>query len=459
MKIIVLNGSPKGDFSVTMQSVAFIQKVFPQHGLKIIHVTQRIKKIEKDGKAFPEIMEEVRSADGILWAFPLYVFLVASQYKRFIELIFERKGEGCFQGKYTAALSTSIHFFDHTAHDYVHSICDDLEMKYVGFFSADMFDLLKEEGRRQLRLFTGDFLEAIARKVPTAKTYPPLVYPRLAYRPGNAQERVDAGGKKIVILTDSLDQKSNLGKMIARFKDSFSSEVEVIDLNGLDIKGGCLGCLHCGYDYTCRYGDGFVEFHDSKLRPADVLVFAGCIVDRYLSSKWKQFFDRRFFKTHTPSSSGKQIGFLISGPLGQLPNLRQILEAYTEWQRANLVDFVTDEHEDSATLDALLQSLAVRLIHCAHHNYVRPSTFLGVGGMKVLRDDMWGRLRFPFQADHRFYKEQGFYDFPHKDVRARVMNFVLMLLTKIPSVRREIYLKRMREEMIKPHQRVLKKIQ
>ena len=34
MKIIVLNGSPKGDISVTMQYVRFIQKKFPQHELR-----------------------------------------------------------------------------------------------------------------------------------------------------------------------------------------------------------------------------------------------------------------------------------------------------------------------------------------------------------------------------------------------------------------------------------------
>jgi len=42
MKIIVLNGSPKGDVSVTMQYVAYIQKRFPRHELKIINISQRI---------------------------------------------------------------------------------------------------------------------------------------------------------------------------------------------------------------------------------------------------------------------------------------------------------------------------------------------------------------------------------------------------------------------------------
>ena len=48
MKIIVLSGSPKGQFSMTLQHVHFLQNKFPQHDLKVFHVSQRIKKIEKD---------------------------------------------------------------------------------------------------------------------------------------------------------------------------------------------------------------------------------------------------------------------------------------------------------------------------------------------------------------------------------------------------------------------------
>ncbi|MEI6179819.1 MAG: hypothetical protein WCP31_03625 [Chloroflexales bacterium] len=33
---------------------------------------------------------------------------------------------------------------------------------------------------------------------------------------------------------------------------------------------------------------------------ADVLVYAGQMVDRYLSARWKMFFDRIFFNTRTP---------------------------------------------------------------------------------------------------------------------------------------------------------------
>jgi hypothetical protein len=39
------------------------------------------------------------------------------------------------------------------------------------------------------------------------------------------------------------------------------------------------------------------------------------------------------------------------------------------------------------------------------------------------------------------------------------MNAVLILLTKIPSMRKEIYHKRIKEEMLKPFQKVLEKVE
>jgi multimeric flavodoxin WrbA len=258
-----------------------------------------------------------------------------------------------------------------------------------------------------------------------------------------------------------MDLHANLGKMIERLKNSFTGEVNVTNLHHLDMKGGCLGCIQCGYDYQCSYGnqDEYVQFYKDHVKNADILIFAGTIQDRYLSSRWKMFFDRSFFHTHTPSLTGKQLGFILSGPLRQIPNLRQILEAYTEWQQANLVDMITDEEEDSMVLDAQLQHLAERAIRLAEKNYIKPKTFLSVGGMKIFRDDVWGKLRFPFQADHRFYKKHHLYDFPHRDYKARLMNSILILLTKMPSMRKEIYRKRIKEEMLKPLQKVVNRVE
>jgi hypothetical protein len=152
---------------------------------------------------------------------------------------------------------------------------------------------------------------------------------------------------------------------------------------------------------------------------------------------------------------GKQLGFIISGPLSQLPNVKEIFKAYVEWQQGNLVDFITDEYEESSRIDGLLHNLARRLVEFSDKKYIKPLTFLGIGGMKVFRDDIWGKLRFVFQADHKFYKKHRLYDFPQRNYKVRIFNSVMMTITKIPFIRKE-FPNRMKNEMIKPLQRVLK---
>ncbi len=459
MKILVLNGSPKGDLSVTIQYVLFIRKKFPQHELKTINISQQIKALENKDGIFEEVIEEVSSADGILWAFPVYFLLVPSSYKRFIELIWERGSSKAFIGKYTASLSTSIHFYDHLAHDYINAVCDDLGMKYIDGFSAEMEDLMEKQERRRLSLFAEHLFDAITNCTPTSKNFRPLAHQAFEYVPGPMARKVSTRGKKVIVLTDRKEREVNVKRMIQSLTAAFSEDIEVINLHEIDIKGGCLGCIQCAYDNRCTYGDqdGYVEFFEKKIRPADILVFAGSIKDRYLSSRWKLFLDRSFFNNHVPVMKGKQLGFLISGPLSQTPNLKQALVAFYEIQQAGIVDFVTDEFGNSEEIDLLLQSLAQRLIRYSDEDYKKPPSFLSIGGKKIFRDNVYSRLRFPFRADHKYYKRNGLYDFPQKKYKTRIINACMTILCTIPSIRKEIYGKRMKEEMVKPLKKIVEK--
>lgn len=456
MKIAVLNGSPKGELGITLQYVKFIQKKLPQYDLKVFHIAHDIQKLERDAAAFQRVIEEVRTSDGVLWAFPLYVFLVSSQYKRFIELIWERGAQDAFKGKYAASLSTSIHFYDHTAQNYIHAICEDLDMKFVEAYPADMNDLFVEQERDRLLIFARNFFDTIENKLPTTRSFAPLVHSTFCYMPGKATSRVDTGGKRIVVLTDIRDKQSNLAKMVERFKQSFAQDIEVYNLYDVDMRGGCLGCIQCGFDNICVYEgkDGFTDFFNDKVRHNDVTIYASTIKDRYLSSRMKMFWDRSFFNGHTPWHMGQQMGFILSGPLAQIPNLRQILEAESEINMTNLVDIITDECQDSAQIDALLQNFASRCVQYSVENYMKPMTFLGVGGWKIFRDAIWARLRFPFQADFRFYRKHKLFDFPQKD--KRFLKFSKDMLTMIKDLdMKEAVRKMIKAEMVKGHQKIV----
>jgi len=455
MKIVVLNGSPKGDVSVTRQYVLSLERAFPEHHFVVLHVAQQSKKLERDAAAFDQVIEEVRSADGVIWAFPLYFLLVCSQYKRFIELIAERGTESAFRGKHAVTLSTSIHYFDSNAHVYMRSVCDDLGMSFVGIHSAEMHDILKKEERQRLHLFAEDFFTSIAAGAVHPRVSAALPRePARAYRQISTARPVDTLGKKIVILTDSRPGQESLQAMTARLEAAWGSNTRTVNLHDIDIQGGCQGCLRCGSEYKCAYAgkDGYIDFYNSVLVPADIIVFAGSITCRQLSWKWREFFDRSFFNTHTPSLVGKQFAFLVSGPLSLLPELRETYEGWAELQRSNLVAFISDEVGDSAILDAALDQLAERMIRFAQSQYIRPRTFLGVAGMKIFRDDIWSELRVVFRADHKAYRRLGLYDFPQRRIVHRILMGFAWLITGLPGIRSR-FPSMIRTQMIVPMRR------
>jgi len=436
-----------------MQYARYIMKKFPEHEYHIENIAAGIKKIEREPEVFQEIVRSVAGADAVIWAFPLYYLLVPSQYKRFIELIHERDAGAAFRGKYAAVLTTSIHFFDQTAHQYMHAVCDDLGMRFGGLFSAEMSDLLRETERRRLESFARLFFRAAEERAPVQRIYAPLVWPQLAYTPGPVTAPVTAGQKKILILTDSDNPESNLGRMIERIRGTFSGSVELIRLQDTDIRGGCLGCIQCGYDNTCIYTDGYRAFFEEKVLPADIIILAGTVTDRYLSSAWKQFFDRSFFRGHIPSVERKQLGFVIAGPLQQLQPLRETLTAWAENGKAN-ARFVTDEATDSGELDALLDRFAAELVRCADEHYIPPPTFYSTGGHKIFRDAIWGRMRIAFQADYRYYRENGEFDFPQKEYGIRLFNALIVPLTIFTCFRKKV-IGDLRNRMVQPFEKIL----
>jgi multimeric flavodoxin WrbA len=436
-----------------MQYVLYIRKKFPDHEYEILNVAYEIKKIERDTAAWDKIIERVRSADLVVWAFPLYVLLVCAQYKRFIELIAEKKAQDAFAGKYAISLSTSIHFFDQTAHDYIHAVSDDLGMKYLGAYSAEMHDLVSEAERKRLEKFASLTFSAVVEKIPVQPEHAPLVRSSFAYVPGRGQEPVPASTQNVVILTDDDGSSPNLAAMTGRLRTAFTGPVDIINLHGLDIRGGCLGCCQCGYDNTCVYTDGFADFYRNTLVPADIIIMAGSVHDRYLSSAWKQFFDRSFFKGHTPALKGKQIGFVIAGPLCQVSCLKEALVAWADNGGCH-AHFVTDEVQESGDLDALLDTMARRLVQGAGSGFIPPQTFYAVGGYKIFRDNIWAGMRFVFQADYRYYCENGLFDFPQADLKTRLLNALLIPLTRIPGFRKKMF-GDMKHHMIEPFGPVL----
>lgn len=72
MNILVLNGSPKGEYSITLQTINYLTKIFPEHTFEILHVGQRIRSFEKN---FLPAAQAIEKADLVLFSYPVYTFI------------------------------------------------------------------------------------------------------------------------------------------------------------------------------------------------------------------------------------------------------------------------------------------------------------------------------------------------------------------------------------------------
>ena len=47
MKILILNGSPKGKYSITLQTTRYLENVYPRHTFEVFNVGQKAKSLER----------------------------------------------------------------------------------------------------------------------------------------------------------------------------------------------------------------------------------------------------------------------------------------------------------------------------------------------------------------------------------------------------------------------------
>jgi len=244
--------------------------------------------------------------------------------------------------------------------------------------------------------------------------------------------------------------------MVRQMATLYGGSATVADIRDSMMKGGCLGCCRCAFDNTCVYRDGFFEFWEKYVVPADILIMAGTIQDRYLSATWKQWNDRSFFNGHVPALKGKQVGYLVEGPLAHVQNLREVLEARAVIGGANLVGIVTSEPENPREIDAALSALAERSVRLANQGYFTTETFPAIAGRKLFRDEIWAQMRAIFQADDRYYRSHGYYDFPTKNYLQRIGTRAFSLFLCVPGVRKKVE-KDMVSYMVRPLQEVMQK--
>ena len=443
MNILVLNGSPKGRHSITLQTVLFLEKKFSGHNFEVLHVGQSIKALERD---FSKAREMLEKADMILFSYPVYTFIAPCQLHKFIELM--KKSGVDFSGKFATQITTSKHFYDVTAHRYVQDNSQDMDMKYIRGLSADMDDLLTQKGQKEAETFfdyvldcvENDIYEPVPVKLPEGRRIP-VTMPK--------PESISRGGD-VVIVTDCEEGNTQLENMIARFREKLPYNTRVVNLNDFQFKGGCLGCFNCATTGKCVYKDGFDDFLRNTIQCAQSIIYAFTIKDHSMGPLFKMYDDRQFCNGHRTVTMGMPVGYLVSGDYSREFNLQMVLEGRSQVGGNFLAGIATDETDPDRAIDNLAHSLDFAL----KTRHTQPSNFLGVGGMKIFRDlifVMQGLMR----EDHKFYKAHGQYDFPQKQMGRLVFMYLVGSMMKSKKLQEKMGKINMNEGMLMPYQKAI----
>lgn len=443
MNILVLNGSPKGKYSITLQTVKYLRKLHPEHSYKVIHVGQCIKKLENDFSAAGELL---RKADLLLFSYPVYTFIAPSQLHRFIELL--KESGLSLEGKFATQITTSKHFYDVTAHNYIQENCQDMGMRFISGLSADMDDLLTKKGQKEAQ----DFFDFVIWSIKT-ENYEPVRQPvcESRYMPVEIPEHDNADKTgDVVIVTDCAENDIQLKSMIERFQAVLPIKTRIVNIREYPFRGGCLGCFNCAVSGKCIYVDGFDEFLRGDIQTAQAIVYAFSIRDHSMGAIFKLYDDRQFCNGHRTVTMGMPMGYLVSGNYHMEKNLQMIIEGRAQVGGNFLAGVATDESDPNREIDKMAEKLSYAL----KHEYIPPRNFYGIGGMKIFRDLIW-LMQGMMKADHKFYREHGQYDFPQKQCGTMLKMYAVGALLSSPKIKAQIGNK-MNEGMIAPYKKVLK---
>lgn len=438
MKICVINGSPKGKYSITLQTVLYLEKLFPEHEFSVINVGQKIKAYEKD---MSEALETIRLSDLLLFSYPVYTFFAPSQLHRFIELL--KRSDINLEGKYATEITTSKHFYDVTAHRYIEDNLHDMGLKVVHGLSADMEDLTKPQGQNDAVNFFKYLMfcvcNGICEPTPKPAQFSQREYKRLLL------EVPKSDGIDTVIVADLNKDDENLRNMIEDFRAVYKYNTRVVNIAEYPFQGGCLGCFNCAADGKCIYKDGFDSFLRENIQKADAVVYAFTVRDHSMGARFKMYDDRQFCNGHRTVTEGMPFAYIVNGDYDNEHNLQTVIEARCEVGHNFLGGVGYDADSIAKT--------ASRLAYAAEEHYTKPRNFYGVGGMKIFRDLIY-LMRGLMKADHLYYKNHGIYDFPQKHRGQMVKICLLGLLVRNPKIKAKMGNK-MNEGMIAPYKKVI----
>ncbi len=438
MEIVAINGSPKGDDSITLQYLHLIKNRYKDDKFHIYNIGQNIKKVEENKNYLDNIMKKISEVDAVLWITPVYHFRIPGQLHRFIEIIIERQYTNIFHNKISTAIFSSVHFFDTMAEKYLQEISETMGMKYYSGILLDMNDIENKAKRESLYQRYIIFKRKVKLNIKPLPVLDKIEYKKFIYKP-RLKKTITATQRayKLLIVTDYKNESTNIYKMLQKFLSENNNQYEIINLNDLNIKNGCLGCCCCSSKNICVIKDELNEIYSKKMKEADAILYFFSLGTKYFSSRVKYFYDRSFVNGHAPVYQDKQILYFVEDIAKGVNDIKEEIKARTEIGHQNLVAIIDDSSKNSEEIDQVIEFAYQDLEYCLENRISFNSSFYHEAGQKIFRD-LVHKMKVIFNADHKYYKKINYYDFPNKNIFKNILySFGYFILSR-KFIRKEL---------------------
>lgn len=452
MNILIINGSPKGKTSITLQTCAYIKVHNPKHRYAVLNAGSQIAIFERD---FTKASKLINAADLIIFSYPVYTFLAPSQLHRFVDLMVAHSQDGTItlQDKYITQITTSKHFYDITAHAFIEDNMKDLGATVIRGLSADMDDLTKESGRKDALSFFKYVCHKIS--INSAKDITSHSSDKnvsLSHIDLSSQHTSLSckSLKDVVVVADLAPNDDKLKEMITEFLSYTDFNAKLVNIHDFSFRGGCISCFNCSADGTCIYKDGFKELLHDEIQSGKAIVLAFSINNHSMGSVFKTYDDRQFCNGHRTVTMGMPFGYLVNGNLSAETNLKTVMEARAQ-VGGNYLAGIADNEFD---MKKSVRELALDLNWCIENKYTQPANFYGVGGMKIFRDLIFEMQGF-MKADYEFFKSHGQMDFPQKHPGKIAAMYLVGSVMNNPNIKYKLG-DEMSKGMLMPYRKYIK---
>lgn len=308
MKICVLSCSPKGDTSLTLQTIRFLEKFYPEDTFKT-HMTFT-------ASCPQDVIDDAADSDLIMILSSIFHLNVHAQMISMLDVLAsglkEKLGDDYKKLNFTY-LTTSNFLYEIGAHRYVESWARTQKLTFRRALSLKDDSVLTEVGREELYRwfqYTKDTIELS--------------------RNGGIPKATEV--RKVSIINDGLNQERT--DLIKNLFQERNCEVKVFNLNDYKIRP-CTACFACYSNRVCHIKDDFEGLVDEAGTGADLIVNVGTLKCGMLSQQYK-FFTDRHVQFGRAGSGDEMVRMSLVETDDDIEEATISLLEYAQWEQATV---------------------------------------------------------------------------------------------------------------------------